>query len=62
MHNKERELFSICGKLVGHNPIAGWLRVACSYVKLHAEGEKWVDDIGVKDEDPVRGNGKASST
>ena len=27
------ELFSICGKLVGHYPIAGWLRPACSYVK-----------------------------
>ena len=71
----KRELFSICGKLVGHYPVAGWLRVACSYVKRHAEGEKWGDNIGawaskmindiivrVKDEDPVRGNWKVSST
>lgn len=32
-----REIFSICGKLVGHYPIAGWLRVACSYVKRRAD-------------------------
>ena len=36
-----RELFSVCGKLVGHYPIAGWLRVACSYVKRVAEGVRW---------------------
>ena len=34
----KKELFSICGKLVGHYPVAGWLRVACSYIKRHAEG------------------------
>lgn len=33
-----RELFSACGRLVGHYPIVGWLRVACSYVKRRAEG------------------------
>ena len=33
-----RELFSVCGKLVGPYPVAGWLRVACSYIKRHAEG------------------------
>ena len=33
-----RELFSVCGRLVGHYPIAGWLRVACSYVKRRVEG------------------------
>ena len=25
-----RELFSICSKLFGHYPVAGWLRLACS--------------------------------
>lgn len=25
-----RELFSMCGKLVGHYPIMGWLHTACS--------------------------------
>ena len=32
------ELFSICGKLLGHYPVAGWLRLACSYVKRRASG------------------------
>ena len=63
-----RELFSVCGKLVGHYPIVGWLRVASSFVKRNAEGMGWEDRIGeralgmirdivkrVKEEDPVRG-------
>lgn len=63
-----RELFSACGRLVGHYPIAGWLRVACSYVKRRAEGVRWDDKVGqetvemmkdiverVRREDPVRG-------
>ena len=63
-----RELFSACGKLVGHYPIAGWLRIACSYVKRRAEGARWDDSVGesalkilegiikrVQREDPVRG-------
>lgn len=63
-----RELFSACGRLVGHYPIAGWLRVACSYVKRRAEGVRWDDKVGqetvemmkdiverVQQEDPVRG-------
>ena len=41
-----RGLFSICGKLVGHYPVAGWLRVACSYVKRRAEGGRWDDYVG----------------
>ena len=41
-----RGLFSICGKLVGHYPVAGWLRVACSYVKQRAEGGWWYDYVG----------------
>ena len=41
-----RELFSICGKLTGHYPVAGWLRVACSFVKRMAEGNAWEDYIG----------------
>ena len=63
-----KELFSICGKLVGHYPKAGWLRVACSYVKRHAEGDSWDDYVGdgirdrmkeiveeVRKNDPVKG-------
>ena len=63
-----RDLFSICGKLVGHYPTAGWLRVACSYLKRCAEGYRWEDMIGsrcttwlesvlqrVRENDPVSG-------
>ncbi|KAF2343958.1 hypothetical protein FHG87_025286 [Trinorchestia longiramus] len=62
-----RELFSACGTLVGHYPIAGWLRVTCSFIKRRAEGSHWEDFVGehamsmirevierVKVEDPVR--------
>lgn len=63
-----QELFSVCGMLVGHYPVAGWLRVACRYIKRKAEGTCWDDDDGehamtmikevmeqVKKADPVRG-------
>ena len=63
-----RELLSICGKLVGHYPMAGCLCVACSYVKRRAEGGRCDDYVGeeaasmlaeviarVGREDPVRG-------
>ena len=63
-----RGLFSIYGKLVGHYPVAGWLRVACSYVKRRAEEGRWDDYVGeeaarmlaeviarVERKDPVRG-------
>ena len=63
-----RQLFSICGQLVGHYPICGWLRVACSYVKRESAGERWEEWIGekaqrmlaevirrVQEEDPVKG-------
>ena len=42
----KRELFSICGKLVGHYPICGWLRVACSYLKRMCVGRLWQDPAG----------------
>lgn len=64
----KRELFSICGKLTGHYPVCGWLRVACSFLKRESEGQKWDDYIGdrpqqmaedlvvrVRIDDPVRG-------
>ena len=41
-----RDLFSICGQLIGHHPVAGWLRVACGYIKRSSEGHRWEDDIG----------------
>lgn len=71
----KRELFSVCGKLVGHYPIAGWLRVACSYVKRRAEVTRWEDEVSretvmimkdiverVRREDPVRGRWHAPTS
>ena len=34
----KRELFSLCGKLVGHYPIAGYLRPHCSLLKRMGHG------------------------
>ncbi len=63
-----RQLFSLTGQLVGHYPRAGWLRVACSFIKRHSSGRNWEDDIGqealhmieevvkrVESDDPVGG-------
>ena len=63
-----RELFSVCGKLIGHYPVVGWLRVACSFIKRGAEGSGWEDQVGnktvtmmkevlqrVRENDPVKG-------
>ena len=70
-----RELFSICGKLIGHYPVCGWLRVACSYLKRMAEGVHWKDYVGERVEsvlsdmlrevaasDPVTGSWKVDRT
>jgi ribonuclease HI len=64
----KRKLFSICGKLVGHYPVAGWLRIACGFLKRTCIGYKWEDPAGqqaqemlidllerVRADDPVRG-------
>lgn len=74
-HMTKRELFSCCGRLVGHYPVAGWLRVACSYLKRHSEGADWEDDVGevtrtriaetverVKKSDPVHGGWSVATT
>eukprot|EP00794_Sanderia_malayensis_P011566 gene11567-12761_t len=49
-----RELFSICGKLTGHYPVAGWLSVACSYVKKQAQGTQWENFAGKETEYMLR--------
>ena len=41
----KRKLFSLCGKLVGHYPVGGWLRVACSYIKRQVNECKWDEPI-----------------
>ena len=42
-----RSVFSLCGKLIGHYPVCGWLRVAVSYLKRVANeaSEGWDDVI-----------------
>lgn len=62
-----RQLFSICGQVTGHYPVAGWLRPACSLLKRSSSGgwdEVVSDDVRrktqeiidkVRDDDPVRG-------
>lgn len=70
----KRELFSVCGKLIGHYPVAGWLRMACSYVKRRANDIPWDESLPaevlamvkeiferVSKEDPVRGTWSVDS-
>ena len=64
----KRQLFSMCGKLVGHFPVVSWLRPACSYLKRLANSGGWDSELSgrvvelaqelwnrVQDEDPVGG-------
>ena len=44
----KRQLFSVCGQLVGHYPVCGWLRVACSYMKRIACSGKWDESVPEK--------------
>ena len=66
--SSRRDVFSICGKLLGYHPVRGSLRIACSYLKCQADGENWKEKLEVKvkstlkeilkrvrKEDPVRG-------
>jgi transposase InsO family protein len=65
----KRTLFSLCGKLVSHYPVAGWLRVACSYMKRQTNECDWDNPIPevvmkmiketlgrIRLEDPVKGS------
>ena len=64
----KRGLFSLCGRLVGHYPVAGWLRIHCSFLKRLGSSGSWdspVEESVIKLmrellrrtrlEDPVRG-------
>lgn len=46
-----RAVFSFCGKLVGHYPVCGWLRVAAAFIKRRANdlSERW-DEVIASDE------------
>ena len=63
-----RQMFSLCGKITGHYPVAGWLRVALSFIKRSCEGTGWDELAGpvavmrmkevlsrMRNEDPVKG-------
>lgn len=64
----KRQLFSLCGRLIGHYPVAGWLRPYCSFLKRLGCNGSWDDLVDnqvdyltgemlkrVSNEDPVRG-------
>ena len=71
-----RKVFSVCGKLVSHYPVCGWLRVAAAFIKRRANAlsEGWDDPIAgtevssflteviteVKRHDPARGQWNVS--
>ncbi|XP_067931095.1 uncharacterized protein [Watersipora subatra] len=42
----KRELFSICDRLVGHYPVAGWLRPQCSFLKRLGCSGAWDSPVG----------------
>ncbi len=63
-----RDIFSWCGKLIGHYPVAGWLRPACSLLKRFSSDVKWDEKVSqqcqemlneimtkVRTSDPVKG-------
>uniref|UniRef100_A0A5S6QMY9 RNase H domain-containing protein n=1 Tax=Trichuris muris TaxID=70415 RepID=A0A5S6QMY9_TRIMR len=66
-----RAVFALCGELVGHFPVCGWLRVAAAFAKrkINAATKSWDDPVEsvairsfleeiiqrVKEEDPARG-------
>lgn len=64
----KRDLFSLCGRLIGHYPIVGWLRPHCSFLKRLGSDGSWDEPVKesvrrlahellhrAQAEDPVRG-------
>ncbi|QQP55901.1 Hypothetical protein FKW44_000372 [Caligus rogercresseyi] len=43
----KRDLFSVCGKLLGHYPVAGWLRTSTSFIKRSCLVEGWSEPAGL---------------
>lgn len=44
----KRQVFGLCGQLLGHYPVAGWLRPACSFIKRSITELQWDDFIDDK--------------
>jgi len=40
-----RQIFSWCGQLTGHLPVANWLRPACSFLKRLCSEGQWDDEV-----------------
>lgn len=64
----KRGLFSLCGRLTGHYPVAGWLRASCSFLKRLGSEGSWDEPVQssvrelaselvdrARSEDPVKG-------
>jgi transposase InsO family protein len=49
-----RQLFAWCGQMIGHFPVAGWLRPACSYIKRLTNGSEWDSYVCKKVTDMVK--------
>lgn len=41
----KRQAFSLCGQLLGHYPVAGWLRPACSFIERTLTEQGWDDEL-----------------
>ena len=49
-----RKVFSICGSLVGHYPVAGWLRTACGFIKRQTGQQSWDEQVSAQVVDLVQ--------
>lgn len=69
----KRDVFALCGRLVGHFPVGGWLRPACGVLKRMVNDLSWDEQIDdrmkncidelmsrVMTDDPVRGKWNVS--
>ena len=47
VHLSRRTVFSVCGKLLGHYPVCGWLRVATAFIKRRANSvtQTWDEPV-----------------
>ena len=73
-----RDVYSLCGKLVGHYPVCGWLRPAVGFIKRRASQStmRWDDVVAdevvvtslvevmarIRTDDPVRGRWDVTGT
>ena len=64
----KKGVFSLCGQLISHYPIAGWLRVSANFIKRKCNRYRWQESVSedirtmledtiqrVRNDDPVNG-------